>query len=358
MESNFKELSNYIKTLNEATDIDTRRYLRDLNFFLIEAENQILKRETSQAAYFIRMIHDLNTQFIRHIIKTSNAPKYKLWYKKVKQRQINPSIYLKLQSMIECFPDNTGKVDIFGINNQRILSEIKNMHGWMHYKYDGNYKIENMNSSKDNNFDKSTLYNFRGQIRLKNAPYNELVNYIEVLWSLVINILNNSGILEKEIKQDFDPSIYDYPTLAFSSLLQNKWINGLVENKYNKCPICKKGDYKVFTKDDLQSVKFPYGAFVKCENIGCWATVGKTLKVKKDLKEKYDGQDAICPKCKTESVQKRFNFHEQESKVYLACKKCIWNNKNNEVLDDQIEDMIKEAEDDLQSLLNLEIIYD
>ncbi len=339
MKTNFNYLNNQISNLKYPTDHDISRYLRDLEFLLKDVEKRIYIRELIHSTYSMRMIWDLSKEFIEYIIKNSNNPTYIKWndnLKIIRKRRQKAAEYNKskfidagfgYKSLLDSYP-TPDNVSFRGVGSYyNAISIFNDLNGWMHYRYDKNYK--DRNDSENSLNDKSSLFIHRSQVRFSQPNLKELVGYLETLWYVLVNVMIDSDMFEEfnDYEFDFDRDLYNDPEFAMKRLLGLKHIDDLVSGR-RKCPICESGRFYKPKFEELRenNVTMPYGAYLSCDE--CGAKVDKTLKVKRDLKND-EFADAHCTKCNsTNSLQERFSLSIADEGIYKSCNKCSWTNKN------------------------------
>ncbi len=361
MKTNFEYLNRQLKNYDNKSD-DFYRYLRDLEFFLLDIEKKIYLREFIPAIYPIRMAWDLSRDLLLKIIENSEKVEFKKWYEKLndkKEKQTNhaqkqgkyhidrgPGLIKIWRKCPQVYGDSIKALSRY----EDPFETFKTMNGWMHYRFDTNYRDEN-NANNPN--DKSTLFYHRGVVRYEVPKFEEVVNYLQTVWYTIIDPMMKSGLFEslEDYEFDFDRTIYNETKYTLMKLMQNKDIDDLV-NRNKKCPICKKG---FFIKPDFDSYDgrpCPYGAFLICDNDECKAKVDKTLKVKQNING-ISLKEAICPSCKYEegSLQRRLSLTNQEDGMYIACNKCDYNDKherNGRNIDSEINDLVKDYQIDIE----------
>lgn len=338
MKTNFEYLKIQRKNINDNYDSDIHRFLRDLEFLLIDVEKKIYLREFMKATYPLRMVWDLSRDFIVHMIKNSENPMFNKWNDNLKNiRKKYDKYYVPGYLTIWGLHPNIVSGYIQGAGTYSEINEIfKEMNSWMHYRYDRNHKSEN---NAENINDNSTLFSHRSMVRYSQPTILQTVNYLETIWYVIVSVMVESGMFDEfdDYQFDFDREIYNNPEFAINKLLQYKEIDSLVSLR-KPCPLC--GEYS-FKKPEINQLKtnMPYGAFIECSNAECQAKVDSTLKVKKNNSDK----DEECTKCKsTNSIQLRYSLIDSDSGIYSACNKCSWNDKNEEVNEKDIMDEIEE----------------
>ncbi len=359
MKTNFEYLNRQLKDYNKSDNF--YRYLRDLEFLLLDIEKKIYLREFVSATYPIRMAWDLSRDLLLEIIKKSEKDEFKRWNENLKKIRKKSSNHAKKQvsnyrdrgpgflKIWENYPTADG-YNFQGLSRyEDPIKTFDTMNGWMHYRFDRNYREENV---ANNWKDKSTLFIHRDVVRYNEPTFDEVVNYLETVWYAIIDPMMKSGLFEslENYEFDFDGTIYDETKYTLMKFMQNKDIDDLV-NGNKKCPICKKG---YFIKPDFNSYggrPCPFGAFLICDNNKCNAIVDKTLKVKQNIKN-ISPEEAHCPSCHADgSLQRRFSLVNQEEGIYKACNKCYYNDKherNGRNIDSEINDLVKDYQIDIE----------
>ncbi len=367
MKSNFDYLTDVINKGNTSHyDENVERYLRDLEFLLVDVEKKIYLRKFSEATYPIRMVWDLSKDFIEYMIRESSDPKFVKWKEKLKNVKSKRKEAARrhgtryqdamgYRTLLDTYP-TPDDLYLEGIGQfQNAIEVFSELNKWMHYQFDKNHKAEN---NGKNIHDKSTLYSHRDKVRYSQPKFIDVVNYLETLWYVVINIMIMSGMFKEvgNYKFDFNRELYDNPTFTFNRLLQFKHIDDLVSGR-KKCPICEEGGFSKPTFDEnykrtKPTPPYPFGAFLSCDT--CGAKVDGTFKVKYDIPEdSFDDPDCPSPQCRaTGSMQKRFSLENPEWGIYTACNKCKWNDRNknkNVYMGDILSDILSyDDEDDWQ----------
>ncbi|BDU67544.1 MAG: hypothetical protein TYPL_1970 [Candidatus Tyloplasma litorale] len=370
MKSNFDTFKKWIDSLNNnelsISNVNKlNRYLRDLEFLFRETEKKIYARELLSSCYNLRITSDLSKKFIYFLITKSNDDVFLKWNKRIKRRlkrvrEFNDKYNYdysfqdpSIKKMLNLYPNHAVKSFEEVGNFDYIISVYDDMNKWMHYKIDYNFLEENNAHNKN---DKSTFYFHRSQVRFSKPSLDEVINYLKTIWLLTRKILKDSKIFSNidELEEEFDEKIYYDLKPALTKLLNIKQIDDLIKSE--NCPICNEGKFDIPNIELLmkQNNKFEYGAFIECNNPNCKAFVDKTLKIKHNI-ELSDKENATCHSCKESSLQKRINLLEEGKNIYIACKKCSWNNKssiNNTLL---INEMLEEGRLDNN---NFEWLYD
>lgn len=356
LETNFQPIDIIISNTNEG-DVKSKRYLRDFKFLLMETEKKIYYREFIEASYTLRMAWDLSRQFIGYMLSQSTSRIMVDWNENLKDREKG---FRKLAEkkgwhyerkpvgykvLFEEYP-TWSQSHVEGVGTMEdVVKKFTNMNRWLHYSYDTNYT--NDNNAKNSINDKSTLYIHRGDVRYSAPTINESIDYLETVYGTVLMIINLSEMYGKEIEFNFDRSIYNDLKPSTIKLVEQKRISDLIQPD-SVCPICKKGrfDYPDYVRLREDGERFPFGAFIVCNNDKCNAKADKTLKVKRDLNDSEE--ESICGQCGEDSLQTRVSLLKP-GYIYTACKSCKYNAKSSN--DDHIGELIDDAEQDYMDLL-------
>ncbi len=347
MKTNFEYLNKQISNLKVNNDSDVYRYLRDLEFLLKDVEKKIYLREFMSATYPLRMSWDLSRDFILYMLKHSKSKHFIKWNDNIKKMLSKFDIRTK-PGYLNIWRNHPSHVSeyIEGLGTYKeVLDIFTEMNGWMHYRYDTNHKG---NNNAENKHDDSSLYSHRNVVRYSEPKMNQTIQYLETIWYVIVNMMIDSGMFEEldRYEFDFDREIYNTPEYALEKLMQYKEVDALISGRID-CPLCNQRSFNKPNIDKLidKKIIMPHGAYIGCESEGCWAKIDSTLKLKKELKYE-EFEDSNCTKCGgQDTLQKRYSLLNRDSGVYIACKKCNWNNKNEEIEDDIYEGIFEEGFD-------------